>query len=69
MRRDTCPDLFDECEHFDEFVGFDRVELRLAELKREGASLYSMDVKRGGYVLHGSLPARPREQPVNTQPH
>jgi hypothetical protein len=66
MRRDTCPDLFDEREHFDELVGFDQIQLRLAELKHQGAVVYSMDVKRGAYVLRGSLPVRHREQPVNT---
>ena len=67
MRRDTCPDLFDEREHFDELVDFDQIQLRLAELKHQGAVVYSMDVKRGAYVLRGSLPTRHREQPVNTQ--
>ena len=66
MHRDTCRDLFDEREHFDELVGFDQIQLRLAELKRDGAVIYSMDVKRGGYLLRGNLPARYREQPVKT---
>lgn len=64
MNRDTCPDLFDEREHFDELVGFDQIQLRLAELKHQGAIVYSMDVKRGAYVLRGSLPPHP-EQRVN----
>jgi hypothetical protein len=56
LRRDTCPDLFGECEHFDELVGYDQIQLRLAELKHQGAIVYSMDVKRGSYLLRGRKP-------------
>lgn len=46
------PDLFPE--PISEFVGYERIQLRLAELKAEGATIYAMTVKRGGYHLIGS---------------
>jgi hypothetical protein len=67
MRRDTCPDLFDERQHFDELVSFDQIQLRLAELKHQGAVVYSMDVKRGAYVVRGSLNVRHRLQPAGPE--
>lgn len=45
------PDLF--VEPISEFVGYERIQIRLAELKAEGATIYSMAVKRGGYHLSG----------------